>query len=206
MEQPEKPAFLQPTVSHDYPGISENPTFDEELAAWNAPVEGPNAPKPGIRERWRAVARLYALGQPMSVIARRLNYTQSSLTRIIKEPFVQEEVAKYRAAYETDINTKVKDAAIDGIDRIHQMILDPDEKSTVVLDASKWTVEKATGKPRQEVAVEGGSINVFIEVAKGIRQRGEVVDVTPQTPVITESGTASDTPQTDWDSWLDQHS
>jgi hypothetical protein len=201
-EPTDRPAFLdkERAESTPYAGApGAEPTFDDELAAWNDPdyteeiPPGGKGPSRGYQERWRAIARLHALGQSSTSIGKKLGYSPAGVSLALKQPFVQAEVARYREQYESDITSRVKDAALDGIERIHKIILDPAEKSQVALDASKWAVEKITGKPKQEVSVESGTISTFMDMLKEMKRRSEPLDVTPvQIPAATAGPQANE--------------
>lgn len=193
MEQgPEnKPAFLQPTVSPEYPGEVE-PTYDEEIDT------EADEPATGYRERWREVARLAARGIKVSIIAKTLNYTPVSVTKLFKKPWVQKEIARYRA----ELDTEFGELARDGIRTMHQMLLDPKTKDTVRADLGKWAAEKKHGKAVQEVRHESDTLASFMDILRGIQVRGEPIDVTPQQAQEQIQGT--DASQGDpWDNWLD---
>lgn len=220
-----KPKFMEPAADGDleYPGIVE-PTFDEEADSDNDPSSpvpvGTDVPggsqRRGITERWRAVARLHALGQRNTIIAKKLGYTETGVAKILKQPWVQAEVRRLRGSYESDIVARVKDAALDGVERIHRIILDEDEKSNIVLDASKWAVEKTTGKAKQEVSHESGTLAAFMDLMRGMQARGETLDITPATPrevgpdqpgthALPGTSPGAAMPPDQWDSWLDDN-
>lgn len=202
----ELPQFVHEDTPPDaYPGEVERPTFDEEIPE---PLEGAETPGPpdhgpiGQKERWRMIARHYALGKTRKQIALSSGYTYIGVCRVLNYPWVQAEVARYRTSYEADIITQVKEAATDGVQVIHGIILDDTEKSTTRLDASKWAVEKTTGKAKQEVSVESGSFLQYMELLKQMQIRGEAIDVTPlQTAQI--EGPADAVPADPWSNWLD---
>lgn len=210
-----KPAFLHQETAEaiGYVGADTVPEFDHELAAWNDPayippateVGDPAAPSHGYRERWRAIARYHALGLTNNQICAKLGYSPASLSTTLRNPWIQAEVQRYRSQYEVDIATRVKDAATDGIERIHRIILDASEKSTTALDASKWAVEKASGKARQEVTVESGTLSTFMEMLKEMRSRGEPVDVTQTVPALAGDQESAAVHPERWDSWFEEH-
>ena len=170
-----EPAFLNPEKAEELPYIGDTtvPTFDSELE-----LMGELKPARSIEERWRAVARLHALGQTNKDIGVKVGYSATNVGVILNNKWVQDEVLRFRESFETDILTKVKEAALDGINRIHRIVLDEQEKTTTVLDASKWLIEKTTGKARQEVNVESNTLTNFMEVLRQMSNRGETIDVT----------------------------
>lgn len=206
----DNPAFLDKERAEaiGYVGAppDELPLFDAEL---NEPLEenvdgditpAGKGPSRGYRERWRSIARLHALGLTNNQIGRKLGYSPTGISLALKQPFVLEEVEKFRAAFDNDLASRVKNIASDGLDRIHSIILDDKEKTSIVLDASKWAVEKATGKARQEVTVESGTLSSFMDLLKQMKERNEPLDVTPTDAALLAEGQPE--PKSEIDSWL----
>lgn len=193
-----KPAFLDPEraaaipYQSGEPAIDVTPKFDEELAAENDPAyvpsvadaETPHAggkgPSPGYRERWRAIARYNAMGWTSTRIGEKLGYSPTAVSLALKSEWVQAEVARFRSMLETDVAHIVKEAAKDGVSYIHETILNEQAKSSERLDASKWAVEKATGKAKQEIGVESNTLTSFMEMLRDMQRNGEAIDVTPK--------------------------
>ena len=204
----DRPAFLKRETAESLPyvgaGPDDPPRFDDELIP-----EDPLAPSRGIINRYREIARRNALGQTNNEICQVLGYTPSRLSIILKDPFVQQEIAVWRdRLIDDDTMGILKNSAKDGARRIQAMINDPKAKDTLVLDASKFAIEKVTGKARQEVTVESGTLSTFMEMLKEMRQRGEAIDVTPAPALaggqVTETAEA---PQQEdkFTAWLDQN-
>lgn len=214
----EKPLFVDPERAQaaPYPGAAatgpldgpdlDRPTFDDELVA-----EDPTAPSRGILNRYREVARLHSMGKRNCEIARMLGYTESRLSLILKDSFVQAEISRWRdRLVDDDAITRLKEAARDGATRIHSLILDPKTKESTALAASQFAVEMSHGKARQAVSVESGSLNAFTEMLHAMRSRGEALDVIEVFPTaVLPPGPASDSPHqvssSSFDTWLDQH-
>lgn len=196
-----KPAFLDPERASASSYVSGAPPeevrFDRELAAELDPAfleahEGGKGPSPGYRERWRAIARYNAMGWTNKRIGEKLNYSPTAVSLALQSTWVQEEVARMRALYETDIIAQVKEAAKDGASFIHETILNESAKISERLDASKWAVEKTTGKAKQEVGVESNTLMHFMEVVRDMQRRGDTIDVTPQTSQTPQALPQSD--------------
>lgn len=211
----EKPAFLDPerAKSIGYVGADDTPQFDAEL---NAPAEelgdalsediapAGKGPSRGYRERWRSIARLHALGLTNNQIGRKLGYSPTGISLALKQPFVMEEVEKFRASFDGDIANRIKGIASDSLDRIHAIVLDDTEKTSIVLDAAKWAVEKATGKARQEVTVESGTLSSFMDLLRQMKDRGEPLDVTPDDQLALPAALQRDetAEASDVDAWI----
>lgn len=178
--------------------------FDEELQ------EDPGAPTAGVRNRRTEIARRAARGERNCDIAAALGYTQAWVSKVMKDPFVQSEIRRFRdALMETDAMHRLKLASPDAAERLHRAVLDPKDKGG--LDASKFILEMTYGKPKQAVSVENTSLTAFTEMLKEMRSRGEVIDVTPQPEARSAEGTrqvgaAPDAPQeSGYTTWIRQH-
>lgn len=169
-----------------YPGVPAtfdeelNTTPDEALPGEDMPPAG-QGPSRGYRERWRAIARMTALGFSNGQIGRRLGYSPAGVSLAQKQPWVQEQVRQFRASYDADITSRMKDIAAGAVDVVEEIINDEKEKSTVRLDAAKWSIEKVTGKAKQEVSHESGTFMHFLEIAKQMSQQ-----LTPDAPQSRE--------------------
>ena len=212
----EKPLFCTPEKCEGlgYPGIVEDqsPQFDSELSHLTDKIEvalepGGKGPSRGYIERWRLIARYHAAGLTNNQIARKLGYSAPGISLALQKPWMREEIERYRTGVEYDVAAKLKEAADDGIAVVHEIILNENEKAQTRLDASKWAIEKAHGKAKQEVSVESGTLGSFMDLLREMKKSGEVLDVTPQAASveISSSGEALDTAQqTDkWNDWLD---
>ena len=218
----DEPLFItaDPSVQMPYPGADPDiePTFDYEIEhdpetvgeyGAKVPAVG-KGPSRGYEERWRAIARLHALGRTNNQIAALLGYSATGISLALNKPWVRSEVERFRAQYEIDIVGTVKEASADGAKYIHSVILNEHEKPALRLDASKWAVDKTTGKAKQEVSVESGTLGTFMDILKEMSQRGEgldVLDVTPNADPVptTQRVDSKEETSNTWDVWLDQN-
>jgi len=200
-----KPAFLDPERANSigYVGADEVPQFDRELEEETVEPAG-KGPSRGYQERWRAIARLHALGLTSNQIGRKLGYSPTGISLALKQPFVQAEIERFRSAFEADIITRVKAAAQDGAEFIHETIHNEAAKVSERLDASKWAVEKATGKAKQEVGVESGTLMSFMELMRQMQPGSSPREVTESVPALA-APTDNAPPQDKFDSWLDEN-
>lgn len=214
---PGPPSWGTVTTGMNAPGtvIDITPTFDVELerapaSAGEASAEDPDAPSTGIRERWSAIARMHALGMRNSDIAERLGYTQSRISIVLNEPWIQKEIARYRSKFESDVTERIKDAAIDGAHFVHTLINNGSAREQTRLDAAKWAIEKTTGKAKQEVSVESNTLTNFMQLMRDMQAQGElaprpmrdVAALGPGEPTPAE-GDGADAPQPDqWSTWI----
>lgn len=206
----DKPAFLDPNraASIGYVGADDVPSFDTELV--ERPELGEDleprgkGPSRGYEVRHSEIARLHALGYTNNQIARHLGYSAPGISLALQKPYVQSEVERWRTHYfSQDTANLVKDAALDGMKRIHKIILNPETKEGTALAASQWAVEKATGKAKQEVAVGSGDLSTFMDLLKEVRNTGQPLE-TPVREVREIQG--SDAPQAgQWSTWITEN-
>lgn len=206
-----KPAFLdkERAESIGYVGAPDSiPEFDAELEPLpelegEMPLIG-KGPSRGYETRWREIARLHAMGHTNNQIGRHLGYSPTGISLALGKPFVQQEVAKWRESmFSQDTVNIIKDTARDGAIKLRQMLHDPRTKESVVVDISKFSIEKSTGKAKQEISVESGTLSSFYDLLKSMKDNGEPLDVTPiQTQVDVSPNESKDQ---DWDAWIDQN-
>lgn len=230
---PGGPIFLNPTAAAaSYPAGQTPgeivPFFDAELDAANeppmpvrlaAPPGAPVAPpSPAYKTRWAEIARLHAMGHTNNQIAAQLGYSVPALSVALAKPWVQAEVERLRARYyNQDAAALIKESALDGARVIHSVINDSNAKMQLRVDTSKWAIEKATGKPKQEIAVESATLGTFMELVKNMRDAGEVIDITPDASAGSEGearATRRETlqpiaiaapKQSKFDDWIDEN-
>lgn len=200
MAQLSDPNFEPIFMDHDRVSRAEyiedpeaKPVFDFELNETDEVSAGiknnwGSGPSPGYRERHRAIARYNALGMSNNEIAKKLNYSPTAISLVLKKPWIQEEVSKFRTQFfDEDINRALKAAGSDAIKHIHKTILDENEKSELRSTNARWITEKLTGKARQEVNVESNTLGSFIELLREVRDSGQplepvTLDITPTDP------------------------
>lgn len=171
----EVPLFMQPDVTDDtYPGHVAVPVFDTELIA-----EDPAAPSRGYITRYSEIARLHACCCTNNEIAAALGYTAVRVSILLKDPFVQAEIAKWRTKIGGDALERMKAASVDGARRVHEIILDRSAKNSDVLAAATLAIDRAHGKPTQEHRHESGSLMEFIQLVR--EQRTPAVTGSPGT-------------------------
>ncbi len=131
------------------------------------------------------IAKLHARGFSNNQIARHLGYSAPGISLALQKPFVQAEVAKERDSLVSEDAVEImKQTSIMAARRIQSAVADPMDRNGY--DAAKFTLEKVTGKAKQEVAVESGTLATFNELMKQMMNRGEQIDVTPRN--VLEAG------------------
>lgn len=212
-----RPAFLSKETAEAIGYIGdpdESPLFDNELSPLpeldkDLEPRG-KGPSRGYEIRWREIARLHAHGYTNNQIGKHLGYSPTGISLALQKPFVMEEIERCRANYYSqDTINVIKEGSLDAAKRIHRMVLDPSTKESTALDASKWLVEKATGKAKQEISVDSGTLTGFYDLLKQMQTRNETLDVTPLRQLTIDVAPSMDSKDSsmpdDWDDWIAQN-
>ena len=202
------PAPAPPQVLEDkaHDASHSIPTYDHELES--ALGEEPEPPGIGIRVRHQMVARFAALGMTPTQIARRCNYTMCGVSIILRTPWVQWEISRYRRVAEEDAMQIMRDTAPEAARRIREFIVDPGTKPQLALDAAKFTIERIHGKARQELNVESNTLGDFMRLLAERRSRVTPTDVTPLldvTPALAATPAADHSAVNPWDKWVSEN-
>lgn len=205
----EKPIFMDPEKAalSTYDGANPNafPTFDSELESLpelneELPPRGKGASR-GYEQRWSLIALYHVAGYTNNQIGRHLGYSPTGVSLALTKPYVRMEIERYRMKYGSDealliMQRNTTHAAL----RLEREIADPNCKEGH--DSAKFVLEKVTGKPRQEVQVESGTILSFMEMLKEMNQRAipqPLKDVT-----TSDQPKRIDAPNKDpFDVWID---
>lgn len=198
----DKPAFLDPKRAEaiGYVGAEPDavPLFDDELI-----LENPEEPSAGIITRYRELARLHSSGMSNNSVAAHLGYTASRVSILLRDPFVQTEIGRYRAQmFEQTVADALKAAGPDAVKHLHTTINDPREKAELRSTNARWVVEKLTGKAKQEVSVESNTLSSFMEILKDMRSRGESLDVTPREVLPALQTSDAELQSEQWPEWI----
>lgn len=160
----DEPLFLndEAAAAAAYVGVT---TFDDELTA-----PDPDAPTEGVLERYRLIARLHAMGLTNNAIAHQLRYTASRISILLRDPFVQREVAVWRDKFIsgdtlTILSTVANDAAL----RMLDIIRDPKATNADVLRIGTFSTEQVFGKAKQSVDVKNTTLDMFMERMAALR-------------------------------------
>ena len=196
----DNPAFLDPerAESIGYVSADEIPTFDDELQ-----IDLPDAPSRGIIDRHKELARRHAMGQTNRQIAQALGYTDCRVSLILKSPFVQGEISRCREAFfSADANAIMKETSVQAARNLQNIVNDPTHRKH--FEASTFVAEKVTGKARQEITVESGTLTSFMELAKQMvgGGAGEIIDVTDSGPKSLPEAAVQ---PSRFDAWLDKN-
>lgn len=206
---------------YPYPGVPmDRPVeFDLEVSSDAAPLghlppegKGHRGPSRGYENRYRAIARLIALGHTPRQIARRLGYSDTGISLALQRPFVQAEITRYRQQiFDNDVATALKDMGPDAINVASLMLNGDGEKLKDRFEAAKWVLEKLTGKAKQEINVESNTLAAFMDVVRDMERSGESIDVTSQKVLPAPAGINELTPEpespveVDYNAWIEEN-
>lgn len=211
-----KPIFMDPerVKTATYVGhLDTSPTFDNEITPLPA-LDGEleprgKGPSRGYEERWRMIAKLHARGYTNNQIARHLGYSAPGLSLALNHPWTQNEVALERERLiSPEAITIMKQTSLDAALNLQRIVRDQGHDNNYA--ASVFVTEKNTGKARQEIQVESGTLMNFTELLKEMMSRGETLDVTPQPTgggaTQVGPGVSDAAPQLDEvDAWMAAH-
>lgn len=190
-------------------GVKFESQFDDDTALHNDSNEhyadrmGPHKLKP----RHEAIAWMLASGAIASDIARELNMTTGRLSILVNNKLIKARVREIRDKHWGErMDKRFANIAPKAVDVAEAIITGSGEftgaKISERWDAAKWMLEKTTGKPKQELEVDGGAgikqlLTALGTLAQAAAEGGppvsQVIDVTP-----TEA-------PNEIDAWVTQH-
>lgn len=190
-------------------------TFDNELQDLpdlrdDMPARG-KGPSRGYVDRWRLIALYKVYGYTNGQIARHLGYSDAGISLALQHEFVQTEMTRLRSEFVTpDALETLKRATSSAALRLERAIIDPHSKEGH--DAAKYVLDKVTGKARQEVQHESGTLLNFMELVRDLNKRtgsnlplpaagDRTIDVTPGASGPLQPLDAE--PRSKFDAWLD---
>lgn len=144
------------------------------------------SPLRSLTARHRRLAELLFLGKSGREIAEELGYTEAWVSRLSSNSKVLDEVERLRdKAFEKTVSERLKDLGPQAANVVEEILHDEKEKAALRADLAKWTLEKLTGKAKQEVAVESTTLSTFFELLKQSGERTVLPRVsTPGAPAL----------------------
>lgn len=173
------------------------PSPEEQAAAAASPADShPPTAEPQVSQLQRMVtAWMSASGCPSSVIAQELGLTEYDVNISLELTSVREKIKRIKDDYwGASLTQQFDRVAPAALTYFEQVINDevPGIKPGDKIHAAQWVLEKATGKPKQEVEVSGdfGIRRLFAEL-DALRQQADtagttVAQIIDVTPVATE--------------------
>jgi hypothetical protein len=98
---------------------------------------------------------------------------------------------------ELDVMSKVNAIAVDGLNVIHEIVLNGEDKPEVRLNAAKWAVELLMDKQSTGANLE--TISSYIQLLKSLS------DKSPKQAISKEILKDKSLTEDEWERWLDDH-
>lgn len=197
----EPPQFLQA----DDPETWDKP----DDISWGDYSLDPDPNKP-LKARHREVARLLFLGKTQTEVAETLGYTIPWLNRLANNFKIKEEIQRLQdAAFERTVGERLKELGPRAMNTLEEAFSSQELKLKDKVLLAQWIAEKLDGKAAQKVETKDSTLDRFISILEGMKQAGEVLDVTPQPqPQQSAELTAPELPEAEadphrkWKDWL----
>lgn len=149
---------------------------------------------------------LAAMGKSYRFIAEELDYEYDSLVRFLNEPDVVQVLAhKQEMIFQNNAKGKIKTMMADAYGVVEYILRDPQEKSSVRLDAAKYVIDHVVGKSAQAIEIKGNllgdlltQLDQMVKTAVEPEEpKVEVIDVVATTPVAIATPVAEERPDMD---------
>lgn len=164
---------------HDIPNEEAE---EEESSGYHTLVNGYLSP------RHRRLCLLAAQGQSNKKIAEELDYVDSRVSILLRNPYIQAEIERIRERiYEETISSRLKTFAEPALDNIQKILTDKTNRVKVSEKAemSKWVIEKLDGKAIQKHDVGENMLGIFMDKLDSLGAAGRtVIPTTPSAPDI----------------------
>lgn len=129
--------------------------------------------KQHLTPRRKQAIYLAAMGKSLAFIAEELDYNYASLVRFLNEPDISQIVAhKQEMIFQNNAKGRIKSMMSDAYGVVEHILKDPQEKSSVRLDAAKYVIDHVVGKSTQAIEVKGNLLSQFMS------QLDQVIDAT----------------------------
>lgn len=166
-DKPEEPLFLQanPEEAEVGEAFFTSKSFD---------------PVRPLSPRAREACRLAASGMNQIEIRKKLGFSQSWLSLILKSEKGQAEIERFHdKLFEKAVVERIRDLGTPAMDVFESIIKsnNPETKEALKLDAAKWIAEKISGKAKQEVEYTNNVFVQFLDGLKEMKDAGQIIDV-----------------------------
>ena len=164
-----------------------------------------------LSHRHVTIAYMMASGVPNQRIAKDLGLTPARVSVLISNSRIKQRAKEIQADYMGgSLEKSFREAAPKALNVMTDIIDDPCEKHKTALkfEASKWMLEKVTGKAVQQVQVESNTIGALFDQMDLMKKAGQVITVGALAPSIgTEAEeTAPEEPAQDkMDKWVEDN-
>lgn len=160
-----------------------------------------------LSPRHRRLAQLAAEGRPNAAIAKELDYSDSRVSILMKNPYISLEIRRLQdRIFEETIQTRLKSFAEPALNNIHEILTDRTNRVKVSekADMSKWVVEKLDGKAIQKTDIGENLLGVFLDrldARKAQQSLPAARDVSPDIEVVPQEATPA-APEDELTAWV----
>lgn len=196
---PDSPEEAAPHLASSEAGDEWHPVGDIPL---EAPVR-PSKPEDKWPGEWHIIAWALASGSAQRTVARELGYTEAWVSTVANRPEIVARIEQIRNEHwslniEKRFSNMAPKAAAFMADVIEGKGAGRDAKISERLDASKWTLEKVTGKAKPAGEADTGLtiVNVFNTLDQ-LKKTGQLDSATKQEREVFEALTGS-SKETNW--------
>lgn len=170
-----------------FPDPEPTPTIEEEKKSWGDKlIANPD------KYRYETVAYMAASGMDQKRIAEQMDMTQAWVSTIMGNTYVKNRVKEIqKEQWGGNIETRFKQGLPKAMDVVENVISTSGD-DRLRLDASKWLLEKVTGKASQQVNVEGNLLGDLISQLDEMRDAKGTED-----EIVIE-----ETERDDMDEWI----
>lgn len=174
-------------INNMFPDPEPVPTIAEEEKSWGDKlIANPD------KYRYETVAYMAATGMDQKRIAEQMDMTQAWVSTIMGNTYVKNRVKEIqKEQWGGNIENRFKQGLPKAMDVVENVISTSGD-DRLRLDASKWLLEKVTGKASQQVNVEGNLLGDLIGQLDEMREAKEQGE-----EILIE-----DTERDDMDEWI----
>ena len=133
-----------------------------------------------LSPRHRRLAQLSAEGKSNAAIASELNYCDSRVSILLKNPHIAQEISRLQnRIFEETIQGRLKTFAEPALNNIHMILTDRSNRVKISEKAemSKWVLEKLDGKAAQKFDVGENLLGVLLDRLDASKANGPPRDV-----------------------------
>jgi hypothetical protein len=145
-----------------------------------------------LSPRHRRLAQLAASGSSNSAIAKELDYSDSRISILLRNPFIVREIRRLQdRLFEETIQQRLKNLVDPALSNIEEILKDRTNRVKVSekFEASRWVVEKLDGKAVQKTDIGENLLGVLLDRldAKGSRSVSAPRDIETEVKALPEA-------------------
>lgn len=152
--------------------------YDQAMEQVESQVKSLDSLPPDVipENRIRLMVQMAALGMGPVKIAKKLKMTKQKASMIMQSSSFQEAVSTLQDDIKRDSTKIFKSLVLDAIQVANQVMNDPKEKGSVKAEVAFKFMDRALGKPTQEIKHEGGMLRELIQMMDANKPKEVVED------------------------------